>query len=125
MSSNTLVQLVLANSRKFLQCKNSNESIDEVIKSIAENNEISIDSDEWKMLNHIAKIAVDNISFNLKESEKVIIEKAENYIKKEKEIKEKVEMDIEKSILLEVINVRLCILTKVANGNFTNYLKIF
>ena len=88
-----------------------------MIKSIADENNIRLDSNDGKMLKEISKIAVENL-----ESKEKIKEKANEYFKTEVENKEKIDKNIENSVLLKEINVRLCLLTTVAWGNFINSL---
>jgi hypothetical protein len=108
-SFDRILGFILAERSEFSKCKRSNKPIDELIKSIAQVNKISLDSNDGKMLTEISKIAFENSD----DKEKFKL-KAGEYFKREKE---KIGKDIAESVLLKEINVRLCLLTRVAYGN--------
>ena len=86
---------MLRNLSDFLE---ADKSFDEVIKSIADENNIRLDSNDGKMLKEISKIAVENL-----ESKEKIKEKAIVYFKTEVGNKEKIDKNIENKKIDSVI----------------------
>lgn len=116
-SFESILKCVTQEIHSFYDCKKSNEPIDELIKTIADENEILVDSHDFKMLSGISKIALDNLG----DKEKINTE-AKQYFEKEKLKREKIGQDIADSEILKEINVRMCLLTAVALSNLKSHL---